>query len=256
MSHERVQENIPAFVLGALDAEEATAMREHVSTCPTCSAELAKYAPVAAAMNEAVEEVDLPPGFTDRLVRRATGRAAAGQVPEQPRPRRSSRLPWALAAASVILAIGFGAWGLRLSADLSHAETELAQATRELAEVRQSDARVATLLARRQVLSTSLQPEVGGVQGRVYVAPERNAALLVMADLPPLPADRVYQLWFRAPGDQVVSGGTFTPIQDGSARLYVTPSRGLSGYVGLGVTVEPRGGSPGPTTSPLVTGEL
>ena len=41
--HVPFRENIPAYAIGALDAEEATALETHLSTCESCREELAAY---------------------------------------------------------------------------------------------------------------------------------------------------------------------------------------------------------------------
>ena len=45
--HSLLRENIPAYVLGALDAEEAAALEAHLRTCEACRAELASYRDVS-----------------------------------------------------------------------------------------------------------------------------------------------------------------------------------------------------------------
>ncbi|HEX9333518.1 MAG TPA: zf-HC2 domain-containing protein, partial [Anaerolineales bacterium] len=41
--HLPFRENIPAYALGALDAEEAAALEAHLQTCASCRDELAAY---------------------------------------------------------------------------------------------------------------------------------------------------------------------------------------------------------------------
>jgi anti-sigma-K factor RskA len=270
MNHEEAQMNLPAYALGALEAGEASSVREHVRGCAICRAELADYALVRAGLDEAVDDTPLPVGFTQRLASRAvaldrpasaqalpTSAPEAGPSPSPAtRPRRMSWLPWALTAACLALALGLGAWGLRLQGELGRTRGEVASLRGEVAQLRESDARVARLLAQPSVLSRRLQAGTPGVDGRMYMPPERGEALLVIGDLPQLPRGKVYQLWLLAPGGAVESAGTFTPIGDGAARLYLNPASGLGRYNGLGVTVEPAGGSPGPTSDPLVRADL
>lgn len=74
-------------------------------------------------------------------------------------------------------------------------------------------------------------------------------AALLVADLPALPADQDYQLWYiNAQGP--LPAGTFDSSGDG------TVWRVLEGTMhdgdGVGVTVEPNGGSAAPTSDPIV----
>lgn len=72
---------------------------------------------------------------------------------------------------------------------------------------------------------------------------------LLVDDLPALPADKDYQLWYIT-GDLPLPAGTFDSTGEG------TVWRVLEGTMhagdGVGVTVEPTGGSDSPTTVPIV----
>jgi anti-sigma factor RsiW len=41
--HSRHLENIPAYAIGALDADESAALESHLETCASCRTELAEY---------------------------------------------------------------------------------------------------------------------------------------------------------------------------------------------------------------------
>jgi anti-sigma-K factor RskA len=63
-----------------------------------------------------------------------------------------------------------------------------------------------------------------------------------------LPQGQDYQVWLIEPDDSRVSGGIF---QGSDEVPYVSvvidsPER-FSGITGIGITIEPEGGSPGPT---------
>lgn len=80
-----VHDDVEAFVLGALDADEERSFREHLPACATCRAEIAQYAGVIAALG-ALRTVGTPPA-----------------------PAITTRQPWRTAiAAALVLAIGGG----------------------------------------------------------------------------------------------------------------------------------------------------
>jgi hypothetical protein len=86
------------------------------------------------------------------------------------------------------------------------------------------------------------------LSGSVLVDSERNTVALVMWHLPQLSEDQTYQAWLIEPDGQRVSAGTFLPQGD---EAYTTKpvysKQDLSDFVGIGVTVEPAGGSEQPT---------
>lgn len=71
--------------------------------------------------------------------------------------------------------------------------------------------------------------------------------------LPPLPADRSYQVWFYGPGGTWVSGGTFGVDREGRADVIVRLPVALPSYDGCWVTEEPVGGSSAPSGQPILT---
>lgn len=85
----------------------------------------------------------------------------------------------------------------------------------------------------------------GGGAMTVYQSKALGAAAVSFDDMPALPADRSYQLWLLTPDRAPKS----VAVMDGPASV-VTP---VDPADKLAVTVEPAGGSPGPTTLPIVS---
>ena len=77
--------------------------------------------------------------------------------------------------------------------------------------------------------------------------------MLIVQDLPPLPQDRTYQLWLGWGDRQRDNGGCFASMSR-ALVWYASPRhRPFTAYQRVGITEEPAGGSPGPT-SPRVIG--
>jgi hypothetical protein len=118
MSCEHLQSAIGAYALGALDPDEAAAVRRHLETCPECAAEHDALAPLpgllslAGGAEEAVTE-PLPEAFEERLLDAfARDRAAS------PRRRLRWRLPrrrWLAAGAVGLAAVAAALVGLALT---------------------------------------------------------------------------------------------------------------------------------------------
>jgi hypothetical protein len=71
---------------------------------------------------------------------------------------------------------------------------------------------------------------------------ESAAGFVVCNNFPALPAGRVYQVWF-AFTNRVESVATFLPHADGGCQIPMDLSRELSRPQGIGITIEPEGGS-------------
>jgi predicted anti-sigma-YlaC factor YlaD len=110
---EHVTEELGAYTLGALDADDAAAVRRHLAECPACAAEHEALAPLpgllaAAEGAYAATAEPLSPAFEERLLD-----AYARDGATRPRARRRSlRRRWlvgggALAAglAAIVLAV-------------------------------------------------------------------------------------------------------------------------------------------------------
>jgi anti-sigma-K factor RskA len=78
---------------------------------------------------------------------------------------------------------------------------------------------------------------------------------LVVHRLRPLRAGRIYEMWVqRGSAPPVPTGTLFGVTSSGSASVGVPGS--LSGVSAVMVTDEPSGGSPAPTTAPLIVARL
>jgi hypothetical protein len=80
----------------------------------------------------------------------------------------------------------------------------------------------------------------------VYVKGQTQG--LAIGSLPALAGGRVYELWYQPrAGANMVPAGTFAP-QNGTV---VAPVVLGESFVAVAMSVEPAGGSPQPTTTPI-----
>ena len=88
----------------------------------------------------------------------------------------------------------------------------------------------------------------GTVAGTVILSNEQNQAVLIVRNLPLPGENQIYQIWLVKPDGGRVSAGLFRPASGESYTTQTISSTGLfSDYLGIGVTVEPVGGSDAPT---------
>jgi anti-sigma-K factor RskA len=83
--------------------------------------------------------------------------------------------------------------------------------------------------------------------------PADGGAHVVLVDLPQAPAGQTYQAWYIADGAPT-SAGLMAVGSDGYAVL--ADDEPLPGTEIFAVTLEPAGGSPQPTSDPIIVGEL
>jgi anti-sigma-K factor RskA len=96
---------------------------------------------------------------------------------------------------------------------------------------------------------TQTYPIIGSqVAGTIMVDTERNIVMILIWDMPQLQPDQTYQVWLIDAEGKRKSGGVFTA--DSVSPFTSTPvnlTEKITSYTGLGVTIEPAGGSPQPT---------
>ena len=91
------------------------------------------------------------------------------------------------------------------------------------------------------------QALAGGGTATVVRSPSVGRAVVVTDDLPAAPAGKVYQLWLQSPTGALTSAGLMPPASDQTVLL----DGDASASTGVGITVEPAGGSTQPTTKPI-----
>ncbi|MDQ4501536.1 anti-sigma factor domain-containing protein [Sinomonas sp. ASV322] len=154
----------------------------------------------------------------------------------------SSRWLAAAAAALLVAAGGAGLWGLRV-------QQQRDEALRDLAAVQGSRSAVINQILSASDVKVQETSVPGG--GTVLVAHSRDASLagVITIGMPPTAEGKAYELWL------IDAGGGAKPVGlvasgDGSTWNELAGGVGSAAY--LGVTVEPAGGSPQPSTKPLL----
>jgi anti-sigma-K factor RskA len=222
--HEVWGDLLPAYALGSLDADEAAAVTRHLESCAACRAELAVWRQVTDALALAAPAAAPSPALRRRLLAEAAAmRPAPAPTADRRRPTGATRPLTARRAWPVMAVVALAA--VVLGGLLWAAVGNLSLFDRAVA-----------------LLPAEVAPEASGE----LRFPRRGEATLEVWDLPPLPPDQQYQLWLVA-GDARDSGAVFAVNASGWARVPVAVSRPAADYDAFGITIEPAGGSPGPT---------
>ena len=93
------------------------------------------------------------------------------------------------------------------------------------------------------------------VSGYLMVFNDEKYGTLVVEHAPPLEPGKQYQLWLTKDGKRT-DGGVFSVGKNGYGVLYVWAKEPLDSFSEFGVTIEPEGGSPGPTGEKVLGGDL
>ncbi|MEU8925484.1 anti-sigma factor [Kitasatospora sp. NPDC048545] len=236
-----------AYAAHALDPDENAEFERHLAGCPSCAQEVAEFAATLAKLGTAQSEV--PPQTLKANVMAALPTIrqeaphttpAPGQGPSRP-GRRAPR--WTKLALAACLALAASAGGIAVQ---QHHRADQARARAAALQVQQD--RVTDLLTAPDARTTTGSTS-GGAAGGVGTAVwshSRGQAAFLASGLPAPAAGTTYQLWFNDSGTMRPAG--LLPGGNG-ARLLSGP---LDGAVGIGVTVEPAGGSPHPTSAPVL----
>ena len=247
MSAEDIHALSGAYALDALAPSERASFEEHLAACPACRAEVDELTDVAAALGAATPEVPppalrasvleaidlvrpLPPlTGTGSDVSATTDAGPSAEGPSAPvvEPLRwRSRRILAVAAALVLLAAGalvVTRWQAGSTATTAASVLDAPDAQR-------------------------FSRQLDGFSATVVVSADLDRAVIVSDDMPPAPDGTSYQLWFDRPGQGMTDAGLMPPTEGAQEVL-------LTGDVGdataVGVTVEPAGGSPEPTSDPV-----
>ena len=235
-----VDELAGAYALGAVDADEERAISEHLATCDQPHDDARELIGSAGALGVAEAAVMPGPAVRDRLM------ATVATTPQEHRPapvtrladreREPSRQWWRLqpvltgiTAVALAAAIGLGAWGVNLDAQLAEREDAL-----------------------RAVANADAAYAVTGAAGAGWVIESGDIAHFVAEDLAELPADHLYELWLLDAAGTPTAVGT---VEDPDDLVVVALDHDLGGAATFAVTVEAERVE-APTTEPVLVASL
>ncbi|MCX5370975.1 anti-sigma factor [Streptomyces sp. NBC_00103] len=246
------------YALDALEPDERRRFEKHLTGCDRCAAEVRALAEDAVRL--AWSQAAQPPAHmrsrvlaavqrTPQESSRAPARERAPQLPPHvwgtqpppgrsrtprtPRARRPLFVPFATATAAAALVVA------------SLFAVQAGRAQDELNAERDRAREIAHVLAAPDARASTGKDAQGRSIGVIASAGE-GEAIVTLSGYGELPTGQVHQLWLMRPDAQPRSLGLF----DGDTPLVAT---GLDKVAtSLAVTVEPDGGSPQPTTQPVV----
>lgn len=232
-NHATFQDDLAAYALGALDAEEVSALEAHLRTCETCRAELTDYQHLRSGLLAA-----LPPRPPRAAVRRNLQKQLTSQTT---RVRPSFKWSFGQAVFGGVLAVLVGLSLLTV--------WQLYSVRKEQAEMNARSMSEQTAIAMLAYPTTkTLAFAENGVSGSLLVDKQRNLVAVFAWNLATPPAGKTYQMWLIDAKGNRTNGGLLVPEGSYPFILAVIQSpQPLTDFTGMGVTLEPAGGSSQPT---------
>jgi anti-sigma-K factor RskA len=241
-----------AYAVDALPDDERDVFEHHLVVCDACAQEVAELQATASHLGAASYEAP-PPALRARVMaeidatrqERPAGLADAADELGA-RRGRASRLGtgWftnlAVAAAAVLVVAVAG-----LSVTIANLSDRMEQ-------VEAASSQMTDVLAAADATVVSVEGPEGGF-GRLVASPTLGEAVFLADAMESAPHEHTYELWV-IDDEGATPAGLFDTDDDGRAMQIMTGD--FANAAAIGVTIEPTGGSPEPTTEPVMVFEL
>lgn len=228
---------LPDYVLGILMDVEASYVTKHLTTCVTCKAEFTRLQQIADDLPMALVQTSPPPGVKTSLMKSIHARQLN---------TNASNPPTFWQNLSQIFRMRLPAWSLALILILALGNLLLWR------QYNPSNNHINTTMLVIALASTTDAPMASG---SLIMDQHGEYGTLVVDQLPILDEQHQYQVWLNRDGSQV-SSGLFSVNYEGYGSLELLAPDPLIEYDSIGITIEPKGGSPAPTGAKVLGSDL
>lgn len=237
-NHERWSEDVGAYLLGALEPDEATALERHAEGCERCQAEIRWMTPAVNALPESVERLEPPRELRERVM----AEVRFETEPEDVFADEPEGTGIFARAADWLRELGSGPMGLRPVVGFAAAILVVAAVAGFAigGGIGSDGGQTSTVVTR--------PGKAPGVTAKVVSSD--SGGTLHLANVKQIPDSRVLEAWVQRDGEVEPVEALFVPDRKGKASTELPDMDGVEVVM---VTTEPRGGSRSPTSSPLVT---
>lgn len=240
MSTMHVTDSIPAFALGVLDEVESQKVSQHLDHCSACQAEFNAYQLLVDELACMVPQIKPPVRLRASVMQKAAAQSIQAQLARPIWKAWFSRsLSPLVGLVGLVLIVALVGFNLALWQQIQHPPA----------------APVPTAVAADFRLVMMNPPQPGSASGLLVISEDGEYGTLVVDGLTKLSSNQQYQLWLIKDGKRT-SGGVFSVQDSGYGMLRIDSPEPLIDYQSFGVTIEPAGGSPGPTGLKVLGGNL
>lgn len=212
IDHSRWSEDLAAYMLGALEPEEAAELERHLDGCERCREEMRWLQPAVHSLPESVGRQEPPKQLRQSLMAEVRADARPAEQPARARSRR-----WILKPAA-----GFAVVALLVAGVVGY----------EVGRDGGDEGGGASTIVR----------EINGMT--VKMIQEGEGGKLELAGVPQPPEDKVFEAWVERDGEVEAVPALIVPDRNGHAETTIADMEGVEAVM---ITVEPRGGSETPT---------
>ncbi|MDX6604615.1 MAG: hypothetical protein QOF23_1124 [Solirubrobacterales bacterium] len=236
-NHERWSEDLAAYMVGALDHEEAVELERHAEGCERCREQIRWLTPAVQALSDSIEPLEPPRELRSRIL--AEVRSDAARAARASRPRDGYAAAPRNRLTAWLRGSGSGPIGRRRAVALAAVALIVAAVAGYTIGRGGSGGSTST--------TTVAVGHPPGVTAKVIREGDRGT--LRLANVRRLPENRVLEAWVRRDGEVKPVRKLFVPDRGGSASTTIGDMRNVDLVM---VTAEPAGGSEAPTSSPIV----
>jgi anti-sigma-K factor RskA len=269
VNHPEIQEALAAYAIDAVSGDELAEIEEHLRGCRSCRDEIDScreaaallgtteqpppervWAEIAASLRSSLEAPAVPVpipietgaagGDRARHGRRAGGRGTSG----------TSLPTWLVASAAAVIVLAVLTAVSLLALNVSNLNGKVHDLQQALAGKGISNQVVGALSGPHVTVPLAGESPTGAAKAAKVVIVGGGDAYWIGSNLAILPRGHTYQVWALSNG-KIISLGVIGVNANGYWAFRVEPP-----MTQLMVTAEPAGGTPAPTTSVLVSGEI
>jgi anti-sigma-K factor RskA len=277
-SREEIRDDLSLYALGSLEPEERSAVETAVAQDAELARELREWTEMVGLL--ALDAPDAaPPDVREALLSRVRDAVPAVAESRVARRRIGWHVPLAAAAALLLAVVGYREVGFRaerarLTQTLAAAQGALTARDSELNAARtaldQREGDVASLKAALALANQSLDvvqqrgltmvslsqtEDAPPAEAHILLSPPTGRALFYAFDLPSIPTDKVYELWWITEKQGPVRAAVFHPDAQGFGRVEAQLPTDAGAIQAAAVTVEVSPGGPKPAGPMVLLGK-